>query len=63
MKFGVPLRGGNIALVETIASTNRLGHVVWHAPGFHLKIGRHALDALVVNAVDPRAQIAGLERG
>ena len=61
VKLGVPLRGGDVAGAPARAPADGLGHAVRVAPGLDLEAGRQALDALVVDAVDARAQHAGVQ--
>src|SRR5690606_2766172 len=60
-KFRVPLRGRDRAATRARRAAYGFGNVVGNAPGLDLEIRCDLLDALVVDAVDARAQLAGIE--
>ena len=51
VELGVPLRGGDVAAARCGFDADGFGHAVGLAQGFNHEVGRHALDALVVDAV------------
>ena len=63
VELGVPLRCGNVAAPRRRFEANGLGHAVGLAQGFDDKVRRHPFDALVVDAVDPRARLVGVQLG
>jgi len=58
----VPLRGRDIALERAGLAEDGLGNAVGQAPGLHIELGRHVLDALVVDAVHACAVQRGVQR-
>ena len=62
-ELGVPLRGGDIAAARARRAAYGFGDMVGNAPGLDFEIRCDLLDALVVDAVDACALLAGIELG
>ncbi len=59
VELGVPLCGGYVAAARCGFDADGFGHAVGLAQGFDHEVGCHALDALVVDAVDAGAGHVG----